>query len=70
MDTYHTAFGLTLLSNNKPLTLEAWNARYEAMSFERDWWFKAAAAVLRWVHSRIASAPAVTATPMSRAAHA
>jgi hypothetical protein len=70
MDTYHTTFGLALTGSSTSLTPREWNARYEAMSFEHDWWFKAGVAVSRWVRSSIAPAFAATATPVPSAAHA
>jgi hypothetical protein len=57
MDPLSSASGVAVLAiSNRPLTLEQWNARYEAMSLELDWLFKAGSALARRIRSVIVSA--------------
>jgi hypothetical protein len=71
MDPLSTACGFAALAgSNRHQTLEQWNVRYEAMSFEQDWWFKAGSALARRIRSVIASAAEFFAVPALRAAQA
>jgi hypothetical protein len=70
MDPISTSIGLSLVSKSQPETLEQWNARYEAMSLEQDWWFRAGTAAIRFVRTVATRAAEPTATPAFRAAHA
>jgi hypothetical protein len=54
MDPLSSACGVAALArSNRPLTLEQWNARYDAMNLELDWLFKAGSALARRIHSGI-----------------
>ena len=70
MDPISTSIGISFVSGGQPKTLEQWNARYEAMSLEQDWWFKAGTALVRWLRSWPIEATKTTVTPAFRAAHA
>lgn len=70
MDPISTSIGLSLVSKRQPATLEQWNARYEAMSLDQDWWFKVATAVVGWIRSSQIFAANPIATPAFRPAHA
>ena len=70
MDQLSTAIGISNLNGTYPKSLTEWNAQYEALSFQQDWWFKAGAALANWVRASIVSAVKFTATPALRAAHA
>ena len=71
MDAINNAMGLSLTcSNDRPLPLKQWMDRYDAMSFEQDWWFKAGAAIARFVAATAKSVAAQIATPALRAAQA
>jgi hypothetical protein len=65
------ALSLALVSNSQPQSLEQWNARYEAMSVECDWWFKAGVAIAAWFRARLerpsAKQAAVAAAPHAAA---
>lgn len=61
MDAINTALGLSYRSDAQPRSLVEWNAQYEALSLENDWWFKAAVAVARWVRSGAAAISTPTA---------
>jgi hypothetical protein len=56
MDPLSATCGIAALArSNRRLTLEQWNARYEATSLEHDWLFKAASALARRIRSVIVS---------------
>lgn len=70
MEAISTTIALSNFSNPKGYSLAEWNARYEAMSLEQDWWFKAAMAVAAFARASIRWASKFTTTPALRAARA
>jgi hypothetical protein len=71
MDALSTAIGISNLGgSSQPKSLAEWNTRYEALSIEHDWWFKAAVAVASFARASIKTIAHFTATPAPRAAHA
>jgi hypothetical protein len=67
MDQITTSLGISYLAGSQPKSLIDWNAQYEALTVENDWWFKAAVAVARWVRT---SAIARATAPTPQLAHA
>jgi hypothetical protein len=70
MDQVSSTIGLSALRDLQPKSLTEWNAQYEAMSLEGDWWFKAGVALVGWVRSAANLAANFAAAPALRAAHA
>ena len=66
MDALCAALGLSLIGRDRRQTPEQWTASYEAMSFGREWWFRAGAALVRWTRSSMAR----RAVPAPRTAQA
>ena len=69
MDALNTALGLSHARPVQPKSLAAWNAQYEALSLENDWWFEAAVAVIGQVRALAKSIARATA-PAPQLAHA
>jgi hypothetical protein len=69
MDTLSTTVGISFFNRRQPKSLADWNARYEALSLENDWWFKAVVALAGWVRTALAAVRAV-GTPAPQVAHA
>jgi hypothetical protein len=61
MDQLSTSIGISYFRDRQPQSLEAWNAQYEALSFENDWWFKTAVAVGRSVRAAFETIARATA---------
>ena len=55
MDQLSTTVGVSFFNRRQPKSLADWNARYEALSLENDWWFKAAVAFAGWAHAALAA---------------
>jgi hypothetical protein len=53
MDQFNTCIGMSHLAGRKSQSLVEWNAQYEAMSLENDWWFKAAVSVAKSIRGAI-----------------
>ena len=62
MDQLSTTIGISCLAGNQPKSLIEWNAQYEANDIRQDWWFKAAAAVVRMVRSAVETVATQPAT--------
>jgi hypothetical protein len=75
METATFGNGVIYFANNRhPKSLADWNAQYEALSPEQDWWFKAGVALVAWVRSLTVSmaraAGQFSTNTAPRAAHA
>ena len=55
MDQLSTTVGVSFFNRLQPKSLADWNARYEALSIENDWWFKAAVAFAGWAQTALAA---------------
>ena len=69
MDQLSTSIGISCLANRHPKSLIEWNAQYEALSVQHDWWFKASVALVRRVRSAVKTIATQPATA-SQLAHA
>lgn len=72
MDALYNAISLNnFRAGRQPKSLVEWNVQYEAMTFENDWWFRAARAFIGQARNlaRTLASSMARPTPALRAAY-